>query len=488
MQPLRLHTRAHKSVTSRTPSSLEQRGYQLGKTIGVGAYAKVKLGVHTPTGRQYAIKIISRRKAPDGYIAKFLPREVKAIRSVCHPHVMKLHEIIEDADRFSLVTELAAGGDLLEYINTRGPLADPEAKRIFRQLVCAIDHCHSRGVIHRDLKCENILLSKELNVKVGDFGFARKITDPSMLLSTHCGSYAYAAPEILMNRPYTGPEIDIWSLGIILYAIVAGRLPFNDKDVATLLREIQRGVSVPRRMSSTCADLLKSILVMKTTNRLTTRQILEHPWLRQDSTRRHTVGETMLPNLSKSAVSKETTPVSSSPPSSANSRPSTKSGSKTTSTSKPALPKKAGTKSSTPPSSTPSAPTEVGDDGGDTRSPSAWLTLRQRKGGSERPSKPQHQPKRSSNHRGGGGGGGDMGITGVKKPQTNTPSSSVPSSSPSKTATSSSKTAGQSQSRTNKVAASLASRVRKLRTPRSQRKEQEEASPNHQAKSLPNIH
>lgn len=266
--------------SSSEADTLDQSGYSTGKVVGVGAYAKVKKATHIASGKMRAIKIVAKKKAPDGYMTKFIPREVKAMMELDHPHIIKLHETIEDSDRFFFVTELAEGGDLLDSINGSGPLTDSEAKRLFRQLVEAVAYCHSRGVIHRDLKCENILLSKEKNIKVADFGFARNLSDMSKLLSTHCGSYAYAAPEILANRPYSGPETDVWSVGIILYAMVAGRLPFNDSEgIGNLLREIERGIHIPHRMSAYCSSLIRQILMKKPAARLTASQILEHPWL-----------------------------------------------------------------------------------------------------------------------------------------------------------------------------------------------------------------
>ena len=258
------------------------------------------------------------------YCAKFLPREIKALRRIRHPNVVrissslnriqpsnadpppmqkhvtcllltlcsifppspppypyqiKLLDQIDDTDRFYMVMEYAPNGDLLEYINKHGYIYEDEAKKMFRQIVTAVAHCHASGVVHRDLKCENILLDEQMNVRVCDFGFAALVQSPTVTLTTHCGSYAYAAPEILTNKPYVGAQSDVWSLGVILYAMTVGRLPFNDSDLPTLMQQIGQRLPTPRRLSSRCTDTIRKILVVNPLKRLRSREILEQPWL-----------------------------------------------------------------------------------------------------------------------------------------------------------------------------------------------------------------
>ena len=192
--------------------------------------------------------------------------------------------------------EYAPKGDLLEHINKHGYIYEDEAKKMFRQIVTAVAHCHASGVVHRDLKCENILLDEQMNVKVCDFGFAALVQSPTVNLTTHCGSYAYAAPEILTNKPYVGAQSDVWSLGVILYAMTVGRLPFNDSDLPTLMQQISQRLPTPRRLSSRCTDTIRKILVVNPLKRLRSREILEQPWLSGSRSSRRG-SENQLPQL-----------------------------------------------------------------------------------------------------------------------------------------------------------------------------------------------
>lgn len=201
------------------------------------------------TPKQVAIKIITRRSAPEGYLDKFLPREIQALKRAEHKRITDIYEAVFTQDHVFLVMQYAGGGDLLDYINKGGALSEERARDIFYQLMEAVGHCHAQRIYHRDLKCENILLDDQQNVLLSDFGFATVVDSPSQWLMTHCGSYAYAAPEILDGRPYHGDRSDIWSLGVVLYAMTCGRLPFRDKSVKMLLEDIRRGVSFPRLLS-----------------------------------------------------------------------------------------------------------------------------------------------------------------------------------------------------------------------------------------------
>ncbi|EGD72728.1 CAMK/TSSK protein kinase [Salpingoeca rosetta] len=230
-------------------SVLVERGYVMKETIGVGGYSKVKLAVHRKTKQKVAIKVISKRSAPDGYLDKFLPREISALERARHRRITDIYEAIFTTDHVFLVMQYACGGDLLDFINKGGALTEDRARAIFYQLMEALGHCHALGIYHRDLKCENILLDDSNNILVSDFGFATVVDSPSTWLMTHCGSYAYAAPEILDGRPYHGDKSDVWSLGVVLYAMTCGRLPFRDKTVKMLLEDIRRGVVFPRVLS-----------------------------------------------------------------------------------------------------------------------------------------------------------------------------------------------------------------------------------------------
>lgn len=262
---------------------LHQQGYTLGETIGVGGYSKVKSGRRLRTGAKIAVKIIDKRKAPQGYLAKFLPREIEALRTVHHEHVIQLFDVIETPEKVMLIMEHAATGDLLDYINYNGSLDEEEARKLFVQMAAAVQFSHDKGVIHRDLKCENMLLDSQQNIKVSDFGFAITVSDSSARLGTHCGSYAYAAPEILLGERYDGKASDVWSLGVILYAMTCGRLPYNDKSMKVLMQGIRRKLTMPRSMSGELRDLVQLLLTIDCKTRITLARALKHPWCKREA-------------------------------------------------------------------------------------------------------------------------------------------------------------------------------------------------------------
>ena len=180
---------------------LERYGYQLGDILGKGSYAVVRKAYSRRHKKNVAVKIICKKKAPEDFLSKFLPREIKVLKRLHHPHVITLIEVIETNTRMYIITDLAESGDLLEFIRKNGALPETAVKHLFRQLVTGINYVHSQDVVHRDLKCENLLLDKDKNIIISDFGFARdnltSATGKRKLCHTYCGSYAYAPPEIL---------------------------------------------------------------------------------------------------------------------------------------------------------------------------------------------------------------------------------------------------------------------------------------------------
>lgn len=184
---------------------LAQYGYGLEEQLGKGSYAVVRGATSKKHKRRVAIKIVSKKKAPEDYLTKFLPREIQVLKRLRHPNCISLLEAIETNTRIYLIMNVAENGDLLEYIRERGPMADDEARRLFKQLITATEYFHGLGVVHRDLKCENLLLDISNNLVVSDFGFARgqpinSETGKRRLSQTFCGSYAYAPPEILRGK------------------------------------------------------------------------------------------------------------------------------------------------------------------------------------------------------------------------------------------------------------------------------------------------
>lgn len=208
------------SSTSRTENPLagvtallERYGYQLGDILGKGSYAVVRKAYSRRHKRYVAVKIICKKKAPEDFLSKFLPREIKVLKRLRHPHVITLIEVIETNTRMYIITDLAESGDLLEYIRKNGAMPEATAKHLFKQLVVGISYVHSQDVVHRDLKCENLLLDKDKNIVISDFGFARdnltSATGKRKLCHTYCGSYAYAPPEILKGGSFNFLGLDI---------------------------------------------------------------------------------------------------------------------------------------------------------------------------------------------------------------------------------------------------------------------------------------
>ncbi|KAJ9475643.1 putative serine/threonine-protein kinase [Pseudozyma hubeiensis] len=246
--------------------------YTLQRPIGEGTFGKVRLGLHRLTNTRVAIKQI-----PKAHSAS-LTREIHHHRRLHHPNVMQLYEVIATEQYIWMVSELCAGGELYDYLVENQVLAEPEARRIFGQLCLAVAYVHSKGIVHRDLKLENILLDERCNVKLGDFGFTREF-ERNRLMDTFCGTTGYASPEMLAGKKYTGEQVDIWSLGVILYALLCGALPFDDDDESVMKHKILRGeFEIPECLSEEAQDLVASILQQDPTKRPTIQSILAHPW------------------------------------------------------------------------------------------------------------------------------------------------------------------------------------------------------------------
>lgn len=251
---------------------LEDHGFKLGEQIGKGSYAKVKKAYSEEHKSMVAVKIISKHKAPEEYISKFVPREVEVVKGLRHINLISFYQSIETTHRFYIIMEYAANGSLLDRIKKNHFISEPEAKTIFQQLINALEYCHSRHVVHRDIKCENLLFDKNDCLKIIDFGFARNNVESNgtpVLSETYCGSYAYACPEILKGIPYRPEIADIWASGVVLYATLYGQLPFNDSNFAHLLKQVQNKVNFPRErnVSTTCKNLISKILTPQSTLR-----------------------------------------------------------------------------------------------------------------------------------------------------------------------------------------------------------------------------
>ncbi|XP_029983351.1 MAP/microtubule affinity-regulating kinase 3a isoform X10 [Sphaeramia orbicularis] len=276
---------ARTGVRSRSSEEPHVGNYRLLKTIGKGNFAKVKLARHILTGREVAIKIIDKTQLNPNSLQKLF-REVRIMKILNHPNIVKLFEVIETERTLYLVMEYASGGEVFDYLVAHGRMKEKEARAKFRQIVSAVQYCHQKHIVHRDLKAENLLLDADMNIKIADFGFSNEFTLGNKL-DTFCGSPPYAAPELFQGKKYDGPEVDVWSLGVILYTLVSGSLPFDGQNLKELRERVLRGkYRIPFYMSTDCENLLKRFLVLNPAKRGTLEvredaenQIMKDRWI-----------------------------------------------------------------------------------------------------------------------------------------------------------------------------------------------------------------
>ncbi|XP_066943842.1 serine/threonine-protein kinase SIK2-like isoform X1 [Macrobrachium rosenbergii] len=255
--------------------------YDIEKTIGKGNFAVVKLARHRITKTEVAIKIIDKSQLDSTNLQK-VHREVKVLKSLDHPHIIKLYQVMESKNMIYLVSEYASNGEMFDYIARYGRMSEPMARRKFWQILSAVEYCHNRHIVHRDLKAENLLLDVNMNMKIADWGFSNYYT-PADTLNTWCGSPPYAAPEVFEGKKYIGPEIDIWSLGVVLYVLVCGALPFDGPTLPALRDRVLSGrFRIPYFMSSDCEQLVRKMLVLDPTKRYTVEQIKRHRWMQAE--------------------------------------------------------------------------------------------------------------------------------------------------------------------------------------------------------------
>uniref|UniRef100_A0A669EFJ2 Maternal embryonic leucine zipper kinase n=1 Tax=Oreochromis niloticus TaxID=8128 RepID=A0A669EFJ2_ORENI len=259
-----------------------QRYYEVYETIGSGGFAKVKLGRHILTGEKVAIKIMNKKDLGDD-----LPRvkvEIEAMKNLSHQHICRLYQVIETSTQIFMVLEYCPGGELFDYIIAKDRLSEEETRVFFRQIVSAMAYVHSQGYAHRDLKPENLLIDGDHNLKLIDFGLCAKPKGGlGYELMTCCGSPAYAAPELIQGKAYIGSEADVWSMGVLLFALLCGHLPFDDDNCMILYRKITRGTyDNPKWLSPGSILLLNQMLQVDPKRRLTVRQLLDHPWVMKD--------------------------------------------------------------------------------------------------------------------------------------------------------------------------------------------------------------
>ncbi|KAI9333935.1 kinase-like domain-containing protein [Zopfochytrium polystomum] len=252
--------------------------YMIEKSLGEGSYGKVKLAIDLELKEKVALKIIYKSSIKKPEHVKRIKREVRIMRLLNHPFIAKLHDVLETDREIVLCLEYVDGGELFDYIVSHTRLAEKNARRLFRQIVSAVDYCHNSSIIHRDLKPENVLLDSQQQVRLIDFGFVN-LYDPEDVLATFCGSPYYASPEMILGRKYVGPEVDIWSLGVILYALLAGCLPFREVKSSDLCRKIINAeYDIPSYISPEGQDLIRVMLRADPAERATLEVIRNHPW------------------------------------------------------------------------------------------------------------------------------------------------------------------------------------------------------------------
>ncbi|XP_031599931.2 serine/threonine-protein kinase SIK3 homolog isoform X2 [Oreochromis aureus] len=268
----------HTSVPRPPPARVGH--YEIERTIGKGNFAVVKLATHIITKAKVAIKIVDKTQLDEENLKKIF-REVQIMKLLKHPHIIRLYQVMETERMIYLVTEYASGGEIFDHLVAHGRMAEKDARKKFKQIVAAVHFCHCRSIVHRDLKAENLLLDHNLNIKIADFGFSNMFSR-GQLLKTWCGSPPYAAPELFEGKEYDGPKVDIWSLGVVLYVLVCGALPFDGSTLQNLRARVLSGkFRIPFFMSTDCEYLIRHMLVLEPSRRLTMEQICKNKWMRQ---------------------------------------------------------------------------------------------------------------------------------------------------------------------------------------------------------------
>lgn len=273
----------------RKPSSKPSKtigDYSILKSIGQGTFGKVKLGIHQPTGEKVAIKILEKSKIIDVSDIERVSREIHILKLIRHPTIIQLYEvtynqIIETPAKLYLIMEYASSGELFDYIVSNTRLKEKEACKIFQQIISGIEYIHKLNVVHRDLKPENLLLDHNNCIKIVDFGLSNtyKLGED---LKTACGSPCYAAPEMIAGKAYNGLMVDIWSAGVILFAMVCGYLPFEDPNTGDLYKKILAcDYKAPKFISNEAKELIKGILNTDPGKRFSIEDIRKHHWFRQ---------------------------------------------------------------------------------------------------------------------------------------------------------------------------------------------------------------
>ncbi|CAG9321959.1 unnamed protein product [Blepharisma stoltei] len=276
--------------------------YKIGKMIGKGAFGKVLLGVHKLTGMNVAIKTIEKAQLRNEHAKRKVFQEVYILKKIRNKYVVKIFEVFESSKHFLIVMEYAGGGDLLQFVKQKGRLTENEARRIFGQIIEGAIEIHENGVLHRDFKLDNILLDSQYSCcKICDFGVS-KLVKKGQIINEQCGTPAYLAPEIIVDRGYEGFWADMWSLGILAYAMLCGTVPFKAHSIPELNKLILTGkYNLPDYLSENAKDMIRSMLQLVPHNRIPLDSLLRHPWFRSsDETEEESVSPRFIGNIEPS--------------------------------------------------------------------------------------------------------------------------------------------------------------------------------------------
>ena len=267
------------SISPETVKCKKIGNYILSSTIGKGTFSKVKLGIHLPTQKKVAIKILDREKIKDESDLERISREIHILTVLRHPNIAQLYETITSEKHIYIIMEYIEGRDLFQYIYSLQKLSELKASQLFRQLIACLEYIHTLGIVHRDIKPENILLNKQKTIlKLVDFGLSNSYKHGD-LLKTACGSPCYAAPEMISGKEYNGLYSDLWSCGVVLYCMLVGKLPFDDEDIKVLYYNIKcANYYMPPFLSDISQDILKRILTTNPKRRITLEELKNHPF------------------------------------------------------------------------------------------------------------------------------------------------------------------------------------------------------------------
>lgn len=253
--------------------------YILDKTLGSGGFGKVKLAVHEYTGSRVAIKIINKKLLKSEKMSIKIKREIRLMKYFNHPNMIQLYQVLDSPQNIFVVMEYVPGGELFNLVNECRGFDEPTSRKYFRQIIDGVEYIHQNLICHRDLKLENILVDNNGLVKIVDFGLSNFMKD-GQFLTTSCGSLQYAAPEVVNGQVYSGNEVDIWSCGVILFAMLTGALPFDDDDKMAVVQKISQGdyIKPPKQLSHEALDLISKMLRVNPLERISIPEIKRHPW------------------------------------------------------------------------------------------------------------------------------------------------------------------------------------------------------------------